>query len=138
MTFDRIFAWEAVQHPPVDIFKDVPADMLHRLSYYNVPVDANVGSLHNPATFLKTCCKEDDYVVMKIDIDTGRLEVDILQQILDDPAAWPIVDEIFFEHHTGGTPMVKYWADTINGDIVDSYKLFLDMRKRGIRAHSWV
>ena len=138
MKFDRIFAWEAVVHPPKDIFNGLPEGLLHRLSYYNVPIDATVGGQHNPATFLKACCTKDDYVVMKLDIDTGKLESNILQQILGDDEAWPLLDEVFFEHHTEGTPMVQYWGDTVSGDITDSYKLFLDMRTRGIRAHSWV
>jgi hypothetical protein len=136
--FDHIYAWEAIIHPPDTIFADIPPHMLHKLSYYNVPVERNPDALHNPIRVLKAAAKVSDYVVLKLDIDRPELETALVKQLMADEDAMKLVDEFFFEHHTLGTPMADYWgADTL-GDIVDSYELFHALRARGILAHSWV
>jgi hypothetical protein len=136
--FDDIFAWEAVVHGPKAIFKDVPKAMLHKLRYYNVPVEQEADALHNPLRVLKLSARPQDYVVVKLDIDTPGLELALMKQLLADPEALRLVDELFFEQHTGSTPMVRFWGRNVLGDVTDSYMLFAELRARGIRAHSWV
>lgn len=37
-------------------------------------------------------------------------------------------------------PMSKSWTtngETLEGDLESSYKLFRDLRRKGIRSHSW-
>jgi hypothetical protein len=136
--FDHIYAWEAEKYEAPDIFKDVPKEILHKLSYYNVPVEEAADALHNPIRVIKASAKAEDYVVLKLDIDTPWLELSIMRQLLDDDDARSLVDELFFEHHTGGTPMLFFWGAKFLGDVTDSYSLFTELRMKGIRAHSWV
>jgi hypothetical protein len=61
-------------------------------------------------------------------------------QIVSNPDVYERIDEFFFEHHVNFAPMLKLgWADTYNKNktLFDSYKLFSDLRFKGIRAHGW-
>jgi hypothetical protein len=138
MEFDDVFAWEATKHDDAEIFKDMPPSMLHKVRYYNVPVELDPKALHNPIRLLKASARPEDYVVIKLDIDTSWLEVGLIKQLLGDPDAFRLVDELFFEHHTLGNPMVHFWRGSAQQDITDSYSLFTELRTKGIRAHSWV
>jgi hypothetical protein len=138
MAFDEIYAWEAAKHEPADIFKDVPPNMLPKLRYYNVPVQVEPDGLHNPIRILKISAKEEDYVVVKLDIDTSWLEIALMQQLMADDDALRLVDELFFEHHTLGNPIVRWWKKSAQGHISGSYSMFTELRMRGVRAHSWV
>jgi hypothetical protein len=139
LSFDAIYAWEAIHHSPTDIFKDIPRDMLHKVRYYNVPVEDAPEGLHNPVRILKLSARPEDYVVLKLDIDTPKLELALMKQLLADEDALKLVDEVFFEQHTAGNPMTAHgWGNNVLGDISDSYRLFAELRARGVRAHSWV
>lgn len=74
------------------------------------------------------------------DIDNAEVEESILRAFLQDPIAFALVDEFFFEHHVDFPPMRRYWGGAINSSLKldDSYKLFLQLRQQGWRAHSWV
>ena len=140
LKFDHIYAWEATVYPPVTLFMDIPEKILHRLSYYNVPVDSTPQSKHNPLTTLLDVCTKDDYVIFKLDIDNADLEQGIIRQIMESQTLLHLIDEIYFEQHTRGTPMQRIgWGDTnVLGSVSDSYKLFSELRQNGVRAHSWV
>ena len=147
ITFDRIFAWEATPHTPEEIYKDVPQAMRRVLTYHNVPVDPAPGATHNPLRLLKEEAGPDDFVVFKIDIDTIPIEIALLEQILADPDASRLIDELYFEDHVINSPMMeKGWIYTIRAKennattrlLSDSYDSFRRLREMGIRAHSWV
>ncbi len=138
MDFDHVYAWEAIVHPPEAIFEDIPHHLLHKFSYFNVRVQEAATAPHNPIRMMKAAAKISDYVVMKLDIDNPPIEMALIKQILEDEDAIKLVDELYFEHHTDGTPMVEYWGNEVLGDVVDSYQLFHELRSRGILAHSWV
>jgi hypothetical protein len=138
LAFDHIYAWEASSLAAQDIFRDIPKKLLHKISYYNVPVEKDPNGLHNPIRVLKEAATIGDYVVVKLDIDNGPIEMSLMKQLMADDAAIKLVDELFFEQHTSGSPMIQYWGGSVIGDIVESYELFSQLRKRGIRAHSWV
>lgn len=74
------------------------------------------------------------------DIDNAPIEMAILQAFLQDPEAFALVDEFFFEHHVSFEPMKRYWVHTAdpNTSLSGSYQLFLKLRQKGWRAHSWV
>jgi hypothetical protein len=97
MEFDHIYAWEVIVHPPSTIFEDLPPHMLHRFSYYNVPVQEAPTALHNPIRVMKAAAKVSDYVIMKLDIDMPTLEMALVRQLLADEDAMKLVDEFFFE-----------------------------------------
>ena len=138
--FDRIFAWEATQMPDVEIFENVPKNVLNNLTYFNVPADPAFGAKHNPLRILAELVHEDDFVVFKMDIDTSSVEMPLIKQIMDDAAMHSRIDELYFEHHVSRSPMHwRGWGDTVgNESLPDSYLLFSKLRSLGIRAHSWV
>lgn len=109
--------------------------------YYNVPVDAAPVAKANPLRVLKALCSVEDYVVLKIDIDTPSVEEPLLVQILHDHELAARIDELYFEHHVHLSPMRRWWSPGLTGTgcaVQDSYALFRALRALGIRAHSWV
>lgn len=138
--FDRILAWEATPHAPLDIYDSVPAAVVSKLTYFNVPADPKPGAKHNPLRILKEITKPDDFVVIKIDIDTSFVETALLRQIMEEPELHALIDELYYEHHVAASPL--HWTDWREsvGDAVlgDSYRNFTRLREVGIRAHPWV
>jgi hypothetical protein len=139
--FDRIYAWEATPHTDADIYGAMPDAIVDRIAYYNVPVDAAVGSKHNPWRTLRAVATPSDFVLVKIDIDNSTVEEALIAELLEDRALAGLVDELYFEHHVLHTPMWGYgwrFLTKTNHTLADSYDLFGRLREMGIRAHSWV
>ena len=109
--------------------------------YFNVPVETAQDAKANPLRALKSLGSVDDFIVVKVDIDTPSIEEPLIAQILDDEGLSELIDELYFEHHVLLSPMRKWWATGLNDTgcaVQDSYALFHALRQRGIRAHSWV
>lgn len=136
--FDRILAWESTPQKPAHLFRSFPQDILVKLSYFNVGVDPSPSALHHPWSILKALVEEEDFVVVKLDIDTASVEEELVLQLMRDAQLCRLIDEFYFEHHTTGNPMMGYWRDEIGQDITDSYAMFAYLRELGVRAHSWV
>ena len=139
--FDRIFAWEAKFHTDAVIYETMPAPIVDRIAYYNLPVNTTPSAKHNPWRTLYAVAAQADFVVVKIDIDNTPVEEALLEQLLSDRSLSVLVDEFYFEHHVLNTPMWHYgWkgGTVTNHTIVHSYELFSQLRQLGIRAHSWV
>ena len=139
--FDRIYAWEAEFHTDATIYATMPAPIVDRIAYYNLPANATPGAKHNPWRTLRAVATQDDFVVVKIDIDNAPVEEALLEQLLADRALAGRVDELFYEHHVRNTPMWHYgWKqNTVTSHtLVHSYEVFSRLRELGIRAHSWV
>ncbi len=81
--------------------------------------------------------------VLKLDIDDSELEWKIVSKLLSSRLR---IDELFWEHHFRvATPMwAKGWhlskssPLTDRATLSDSYKVFTRLRRKGIRAHSWI
>ena len=140
--FDRILAWEMTQHSPESIFQSFPKYPYEVMSYFNIPAVTGREDHVNPLNILKSITKNLDFVVIKIDIDNEMVEEQFLQQILEDDDISSRIDELYFEHHVGKHPMeYPYWGDSTPNprqNITQSFQLFESLRKKGIRAHSWV
>lgn len=136
VVIDEVFVWEAKKQP--DYFSHVPDEMKKKIHYFDgVPVVHDENSPNNPVTRLATECSEEDFCVLKLDIDVPKLETTLVQQLFDG-AAKGKVDEFFFEHHVNGR-MAKYaWGGGVMGKVSDSYEALVRLREIGIRAHSWV
>ena len=109
--------------------------------YFNVPVETAQDAKANPLRALKSLGSVDDFIVVKVDIDTPSIEEPLIAQILDDEGLSELIDELYFERHVLLSPMSKWWATGLNDTgcaVQDSYALFHALRQRGIRAHSWV
>ena len=140
LEFDRILAWEAKLIAQKEIFKRVPSNVMGKLQYFNVPAETDIKASGNPLRILKEITHKDDFVVVKIDIDNDKVELEFIRQILNDIEISSRIDELYFEHHVSGSPMEFYgWGRTWkNMTLAQSYDIFTQLRNLGIRAHSWV
>ena len=146
VVFDQIYSWEARQMDHVEFWGTVPEKHAMKLVYYNYPAGTEIGHSHNPLTHIKAKCRKEDYCVFKVDIDTTKVEEEIIKQIVEDPSVAELIDELFWEHHVFMHPLAnnKVWVNTKahpmdkTRTIKDSYDIFTKLRRLGIRAHSWV
>ena len=132
--FDRIIAFESEQFSPEAYWSQIPDDMIGSLSFINVGVE-KTGKL-SPWNILTSIAKEDDYVVVKLDIDQPALENEFMHQVLQNKSISLLIDDMFFEMHVKVNEMIMYWGEQ-PGELSDSYKLFTKIRQAGIRMHSW-
>lgn len=140
LTFDRLFLWEAQPVPPSQVLSELPADYWHKYQYYNVPASADPDAPSSPLSVLQRVAQPGDFVLFKLDIDNGKVENAIIKALMTSPSLLALIDEFVFEQHVNFAPMLPYWGGTIdkNQTLADSYQLFLELRRRGVRAHSWV
>jgi hypothetical protein len=144
ITFDRMLLWEARAMPPQEIFQPLPKELWHKYQYFNMPASPNLTDPSSPLRMLKTIAQPNDFVVLKVDIDSPHIENQIIEAILRDPELIALVDELFYEYHVNFGPMNKIWFETLQpaaypkATLSDAYKLFYALRKTGIRVHSWI
>ena len=84
---------------------------------------------------------KDDYVLFKLDIDNGPVEIAVVNHLLstsNNDLQW--IDEFVWEHHCKNYLMARWWGPSQDKrySISASYQLFLRFRRQGVRAHSWV
>jgi hypothetical protein len=132
--FDRIIAFDRAQYSTRTYWNQIPDDLMGILTFIGVGVEQR-GKL-NPWNILKTIAKIDDYVIIKLDIDTPMLENEFIQQVLTDKSISSLIDEMFFEMHVSVNEMKVYWLDQ-PGQLKDTYVVFTKLRQIGIRMHSW-
>lgn len=145
--------WEIQKFNKQQIYGHLPKHIAQKdYHYYNIPCSAEVGHKHNPLDLIKRTCKKSDFVVFKLDIDTPSVEIPLVRQLLVDDDAVALIDEMFFEYHVREKYMGPEWfgpayphdpknwwgGSSTNDDLEDAYKLFSQLRARGLRIHSWV
>ena len=151
LQFQRVFAWEAAEVKPAQIFEGMPNHLMTSISYFNIPVEDTKGGKNNPWRYVRDLTRPEDFVVVKIDIDTPNIEIELMRQLLmdddntnsfedeDGVRLSELIDELYFEHHVWGSGLSPSWAGSgMDGDMVGSYTMFSQLRNLGIRAHSWV
>jgi len=137
-SIDRSLMWEAKTETPATIFSEVDSALLPHFQYFNMPVSADPAAKMHPWNFVKQLATgKDRHVVVKLDIDTPEIENKLMEQLLEDEALWKLVDEAFYEHHTKIPEMRPFWGSGVSGDLSDSYRIFAELRNRGIRMHGW-
>lgn len=92
----------------------------------------------NPLKSIVAKYTKDDFVVVKLDIDTSHIEVPLAKQLLEDDSLHEIVDQFYFEHHVKLQELARYWGRSMSGTIKDSFDLMNGLRKKGIASHFWV
>ncbi|KAL9011932.1 MAG: hypothetical protein Q9173_003269 [Seirophora scorigena] len=101
------------------------------------------GDKLNTMDLIRRVVKEEDFFVFKLDIDNAPIEEPIVKALLEEEdgvegGVSGLIDELMFEHHVAYDPMNEPWAHPKGvGDLHRSYNVFRDLRKKGIRAHSW-
>jgi hypothetical protein len=135
-----IYAWEARPVLSSHVWGEIPGHLKPIYHWYNIPADPKPGSDDNPLEMIKGVCKPQDFVVLKLDIDKTLVELKFIAQIQADPLLQELIDEMFFEHHIFIEPLAECCFSTTEEDglMSDSTKIFLGLRRAGIRIHSWV
>ncbi len=107
--------------------------------WINVGVSAEEGHKLNPLHSILKKFNEDDFIVVKLDIDTSSIEVPLATQLLEDKddVYHRLVDQFYFEHHVHLGELASYWKKSMKGSVKDSLDLFYGLRKKGIAAHFW-
>jgi hypothetical protein len=142
--FNRFVAVEVEILDDNTAFQQVPDDLIGIYTLMNIPLTMGDDKL-NAVEMFKRIVKPEDFFVLKLDIDSAPIEEPIVQNLLaDDPengGASALIDELMFEHHVNFYPMNGPWKispnSTKDGDLFTSYNVFRDLRRKGIRSHSW-
>lgn len=143
---DAIFAWEMNKGcTEREFWGELPPDIRHKVRFYELPVtegelhDSIAGTLE-PASFLqmlKAVARHEDYVVVKLDVDTPFVEQTIITTLTARLDLAGLIDELFFEYHFN-TREFDLWhfgqAGTVDTALATMHKL----RTLGIRAHFWI
>lgn len=142
LPFDEIYVWEASKQKPRAYWAGAEASVRTRwephVTFYNgIPVTTEKGSKHNPVERIHKHCRPKDFCAFKLDIDTPSVERKLVEQLQANPGN---LKEFFFEHHVFGLMETQGWGKTegLNETFADSYRIFTDLRKKGVRAHSWI
>jgi hypothetical protein len=138
--FDGIYAWEATPMDNATTWSEIPVEVQPYYHWFNVPANPTIGHADNPLRIMKEVVKPNDFLVFKLDIDNAEVEDKFIAQIMSDPSLSSLIDEMFFEHHINMEPLASCcWVMTeSNITMVDSAKIFLGLRRKGIRMHVWV
>ncbi|KAL7466153.1 hypothetical protein ACHAXS_006453, partial [Conticribra weissflogii] len=137
--FDHIYAYEITPKEAPRVYELVPEDLLSSWHWINVGVDASPYSKNNPFNMLlSTFTREDDFVVVKLDIDTPHIELPLAHQLRDDPKVGQLVDQFYFEYHVHQKEMASWWGAGMNGTVKEAMDLMGELRKNGVAAHFWV
>jgi hypothetical protein len=138
--FDAIEAWEG-STTENDFYSTVPEEFKARTVYHNEWIATDASESPFVPSVIREKTSKDDYVVFKLDIDSKAVETSIVEWLLadsNDDLDW--IDELFWEHHVDNYLMNPNWGNTadMTKDLRDSYDYFLQLRRKGVRAHSWV
>jgi hypothetical protein len=104
-----------------------------------VYVEVGTGSNNDIANLLPNYVTEDDFVVLKFDVDPNRfaqgptMEWGFLFSLMQDPRMSRLVDELYIEMHFNFPAL--YWSHYhSNWEALD---LFRHLRDNGLIVHSW-
>lgn len=134
--FDEIYAWDAHPYTMKSWYSRVPPSNRANITFINKPVDASDSSALG---VLRRTARPEDFVVFKLDIDTPKVEQQILDVLLSDDATLGLIDEFFVEYQAG-----KTWEDLGDADpatrhnVARAVQMLATLRRRGVRAHFWV
>ena len=95
----------------------------------------------NPLYSIVEKFEEDDFIVVKLDIDTDSIEVPLANQLLEDERLHKLVDHFYFEHHIHMAEMKEWWGKHNHwrnaGSLKDTFELMNGLRKKGVPSHFW-
>ena len=139
INFDHIYAFEMTPTDPKKVYENLlPERFMASYHWINVGVTAEEGHKLNPLHSILKKFSPDDFIVVKLDIDTSFIEVPLANQLLEDADGvyGKLIDQFYFEHHVhlGDVPE---WGKSRNGSIKDSFDLLRGLREKDIPAHFW-
>jgi len=117
----------------------LPKEYMASYHWINVGVNHTQGNKLNPLNSILEKFEVDDFIVVKLDIDTSFIEVPLAHQLLEDKDGLYSgrIDQFYFEHHVHLGELRPSWGESMNGSIKDSFELFHGLRQKGIPAHFW-
>ena len=93
----------------------------------------------NPLRPILSQFDEDNFTVLKLDIDTASIELPLTKQLLEEDKIYhKLIDRFYFEHHVTMAEMNRFWINHMNGTIKESLELFRGLREKGIPSHFWI
>ncbi len=139
--FDHIYAFELKPHDVSEVFENISDQYFGAYHWINVGVSPDNGHVLNPLNSVLTKLKEDDLVMVKLDIDAPGIEIPFAMKLLESDQVGKVVDHFYFEHHVKMAELLPYWGidDTMTiGSVKDSMELFQALRRKGIASHFWI
>ena len=148
---DEVYAWEP--NPRVggpDWWGELPGAIRAKVRFFNdFVVEGEIEQAKGPkgthpaASFLEileTVAKAspEDFVVVKVDIDTSAIELALVEAIAERPEVAALVDELYFEYHFYYDGMNFGWGNAVSGDVDTAMGLMHRLRALGIRSHFWI
>ena len=131
IVWDHIYAFEG--RTTKDAFDaTVPKEWSEQVHYQQTwvrskPDDTSMSGPFLP-DFIKNLTHKEDYVLFKLDIDSPGVEEGNIEYLLDEKNdILEYIDEFLYEFHLEEGQKMSKW-----------YDVFLALRKRGVRAHSWI
>lgn len=135
--FDHFLAVEISDINPEKAYEQLPKDLVGIYNLVNLPLSFDSKQSGDAYKLITNLVDKDDLLVMKLDVDSSALETAIPDRIMKDPQFAALFDEFMFEHHVSIPVMSRVWKARSDRTIVDSYNLFGELRRKGIRSHSW-
>ena len=133
-------SFEISEKDPKNVYELLPRKYINSYHWINVGVSAEEGSKLNPLESIIKTLDEDDFVVVKLDIDTPAVELPLVCQLLQDKDGIysKVIDQFYFEHHVHLGELKNNWGHNgMFGTVKDSLELFSKLRAKGIPAHYW-
>ena len=145
---DAIYSWELRKGvTSAEWWGSAPASLRAKTRFFEVPVvegelDEALAGKPNPSSFLQmlaSTSRPEDFVVVKLDIDTPAIEQTIIAVLSQRPDLAALVDELFFEYHFDFDGLDFGWGDlNVQGDVDTALGTMFRLRSLGIRAHFWI
>ena len=136
--FDHIYGFEVTPKDANSVYtRKLPTKYVPSYHWINVGVSKEKENKLNPLHSIVKTFDEDDFIVVKIDIDTPSIEVPLVHQLLEDDVLPKLIDQFYFEHHLHMGDMAGDWLRTMSGTIKESLQIFTKLREKGIAAHYW-
>jgi hypothetical protein len=76
--FDHVYAYEVSPIPPQRVFQEIPKSLQASYHWINVGIESDPESKLNPLQLLLDNYNQDDFIVVKLDIDKSAIEVPLL------------------------------------------------------------
>jgi hypothetical protein len=96
--WDKVMAWELHRYSEAQLYQGVPDHIKPKMVHFNQPATADRTQENWPWRHV-LAAHPDDFVVIKMDIDTAHIENPLAEQIMTDPELYGRVDVFFWEKH---------------------------------------
>ena len=140
LKFDHIWGWDPKFERPSWWWSRVPSEQRSKITFFNKSVDSTDAGEHTALGALRANARPEDYVVLKLDIDTPAVEEEILDIFLSEDGRkyTDLIDEFFFEYQGTIKGNYAYELDNKNTTVTEGIRMMQKLREMGIRAHFWV